>query len=56
MTPAPAGLSGFNVLDSDALKALIINKHAKIIARQTEIDNLTLLLQDETYGTDVLES
>jgi transposase len=51
MTAAPAELPDLNVLDSDALKALVIEKHtlaaeryAEIVSHKTEIDNLKLLI------------
>jgi transposase len=51
MTAAPAELPDLNALDSDALKALVIEKHtlaaeryAEIVSHKTEIDNLKLLI------------
>ena len=51
MTAASAELPDLNALDSDALKALVIEKHAlaaeryaEIVSHKTEIDNLKLLI------------
>ena len=54
MAPAQAVLPDLNALDSDALKALVIEKHAEIISHKNEIDSLKLLiskLQRMQFGT-----
>ena len=51
MTPTAAELPDLNTLDSDALKALVLEKHALVIEQQEaltcrnhEIENLKLLI------------
>ena len=44
MTPTPAVLPDLNALDSDALRALVIEKHAEIISHKSEIEHLRLLI------------
>ena len=44
MAPAQAVLPDLNALDSDELKALVIETHAELISHKTEIDSLKLLI------------
>ena len=44
MTTAFAALPDLDALDSDALKALVIEKHTEVISHKTEIENLKLLI------------
>jgi len=37
-------LPDLNALDSDALKALVIEKHTELVSHKTEIENLKLLI------------
>jgi transposase len=44
VTAAFTELPDLNTLDSDALKALVIEKHAELISHKNEIENLKLLI------------
>jgi transposase len=44
MVAAPLTLPDLNALDQSALKALILVQHEKRISRETEIENLKLLI------------
>src|SRR6266545_4060879 len=44
VAPAQAVLPDLDALDSHELKALILETHAELISRKTEIDNLKLLI------------
>ncbi|MBI4890906.1 MAG: IS66 family transposase [Acidobacteria bacterium] len=44
MPAAPAPLPDLSTLDAAALRALIIEQHARLISRDTEIENLKLLV------------
>ena len=44
VTTAFAALPDLDALDSDALKALVIEKHTEVISHKTEIENLKLLI------------
>ena len=44
MTRVDAILPDLNVLDVDALKALVIEKHTALISHQNEIESLQLLI------------
>src|SRR6266568_1639946 len=44
MVAAPVTLPDLNTLDQSALKALILLQHEKLISRETEIENLKLLI------------
>jgi transposase len=44
MVAAPVTLPDLNTLDQSALKALILAQHEKLISRETEIENLKLLI------------
>jgi transposase len=44
VTQATTELPDLNTLDSDALKALILEQHVELISRKNEIDNLKLLI------------
>ena len=40
----PATLPELSTLDAAALRALVVEQHAKLISRDTEIENLKLLI------------
>jgi transposase len=44
MAATPPTLPDLNVLDPDALKALILTQHETLLSRETEIENLKLLI------------
>jgi transposase len=44
MAAADAVLPDLNALDSDALKALVIEKHAEVVSHKSEIENLKLFI------------
>jgi transposase len=44
VAPAQAVLPDLNALDSDALKALVLEKHTELLSHKTEIENLKLFI------------